>query len=163
MIQSLDSLLYTIEPKLRPEFMLHINMSSSTQKTSKTTSSSSYFSFFASNNPPVTRASSSKAGQIPISRTAAYSWLQVQKIMELSVQQAESESQDNPISPDSHVNALTRISSVASSSASSVVTNDSSNLMQEMDNDTVPSCGIGPLNCGKPVPSITVIGDQNDQ
>lgn len=78
-------------------------------------------------------------------------------------QQAESESQDNPISPDSHVNALTRISSVASSSASSVVTNDSSNLMQEMDNDTVPSCGIGPLNRGKPVPSITVIGDQNDQ
>lgn len=66
--------------------VLQLNMSSSQQTTSTAVTSSSYFSFTTQNRSQVTRYPSSKSGRIPISETAAYSWLRVQKIMELSVQ-----------------------------------------------------------------------------
>lgn len=72
-------------------------------------------------------------------------------------QQPESESLDNPTSPDSHVNALTRINSSASSSALSVATNDSTNSMQEMDKDTVLIGRTDPLTRGKSVQPITIL------
>lgn len=66
--------------------VLQLKMSSSNQKTSTAATSSSYFSLTTQNRSQVTRSSSSRSGRIPISETAAYSWLRVQKIMELSVQ-----------------------------------------------------------------------------
>ncbi|EEA26197.1 hypothetical protein TMatcc_005550 [Talaromyces marneffei ATCC 18224] len=135
-------------------------MSSSNQTNSTTATSSSHFSLTTWGHLQVTRSSSSKSGRIPISETAAYSWLRVQKIMELSVQhQPESECLDNPTFADSNVNALTRINSSASSSASSVATNDSNNAMQEMDKHTVLIGRTDPLTHGKSVPSITILGD----
>ncbi|KAF3395092.1 hypothetical protein DPV78_008464 [Talaromyces pinophilus] len=135
-------------------------MASSNQRISTTATSSSYFSPATWGRPQVTRSSSSKSVRIPVSETAAYSWLRVQKIMELSVQQPGSESLDNPTSPDGHVNALTRINSSASSSATSFATNDSPNSMQETDMDTTLIGSTDPLTHGKSAQPITILVDR---
>jgi hypothetical protein len=75
-------------------------------------------------------------------------------------QQPESESLDNPTSPDSHVNALTRI---ISSSSSSVATNDSNNAMQDMEKDTVLIGRTDPLTHGKSVPPIKILVDRAEK
>ncbi|OKL61547.1 hypothetical protein UA08_03449 [Talaromyces atroroseus] len=116
----------------------------------------SYFSPTSWPHPETIRSPSSKSGRIPISETAAYSWLRVEKIMELSIQvlfmfsrpygmgisivrtesntyvpqQPESESLEYPTSSENQANYLTRIKS-SSSSVSSLSTNDNTSSAQD--------------------------------